>query len=155
MGYQLLKSLHLLGVVLFLGNIIVTALWKALADRSGSPAVNAYAQRLVTVTDVLFTATGAALIAVTGQLMAGGRTAVLATPWLTWGYALFIASGLLWVFVLIPIQLGQSRVARQFGNAVEVPARYWRLSRWWAVVGAVATLLPLVNLYLMVFKPAL
>jgi hypothetical protein len=29
-------SLHLLGVVLFLGNIIVTALWKLLADRTQS-----------------------------------------------------------------------------------------------------------------------
>jgi uncharacterized membrane protein len=33
-NYLLLKSLHVLGVVIFLGNIIVTAVWKALADRT-------------------------------------------------------------------------------------------------------------------------
>jgi hypothetical protein len=41
-NYRLLKSLHVLGVVIFLGNIIVTAVWKALADRTGSPAIVAY-----------------------------------------------------------------------------------------------------------------
>jgi uncharacterized membrane protein len=41
--YLLLKSLHVLGVVIFLGNIIVTAVWKAFADRTGSPAIVAYA----------------------------------------------------------------------------------------------------------------
>jgi uncharacterized membrane protein len=38
-NYLLLKSLHVLGVVIFLGNIIVTAVWKALADRTGSLAI--------------------------------------------------------------------------------------------------------------------
>src|ERR1700730_3680611 len=68
--YLLLKSLHVLGVVIFLGNIIVTAVWKALADRTGSPAIVAYAQRLVNITYFAFTALGAALIAVTGPMMA-------------------------------------------------------------------------------------
>jgi uncharacterized membrane protein len=58
MAYNAWLSLHILGVVLFLGNIIVTAVWKTLADRTKNPSVVAYAQRLVTVTDVAFTATG-------------------------------------------------------------------------------------------------
>ena len=57
MSYNALKVVHLTGVVLFLGNIIVTAVWKILADRTGEPRVIAYAQRLVT-------AGGAALIVV-------------------------------------------------------------------------------------------
>jgi len=70
---------HVVGVVLFIGNIVVTAVWKLLADRTRTPAVVAYAQRLVTVTDVAFTATGAALIAISGPILAedlggiGGR----------------------------------------------------------------------------------
>lgn len=153
MSYQLLKSLHLLGVSLFLGNIIVTALWKMLADRSRRPAVIAYAQRLVTLTDLVFTAPGAALILVSGLLMAGGHDAVARTPWLSWGLGLFTASGLLWVLVLIPVQWKQARLARGFAEAATVPAEYWRLARIWAGVGALATLLPLANLYVMVFKP--
>jgi hypothetical protein len=34
-----------------------------------------------------------------------------------------------------------------------IPERYWRLSMLWSVFGAMATILPLANLYFMVFKP--
>jgi hypothetical protein len=53
-----------LGVVLFPDNIIVTAVWKSLADQSREPRTIAYAQRLVTVTDWIFTLSGVVLILV-------------------------------------------------------------------------------------------
>jgi uncharacterized membrane protein len=147
--------LHILGVVLFLGNIIVTAVWKVLADRTQSPPVVAYAQRLVTITDVGFTATGVILIIVAGQVLADDYGGVFSGPaWLTWGWSLFVASGLIWIAVLIPIEVMQARLAKEFRAAPTIPDRYWRLSRLWAVFGAIATALPLVNLYLMIFKPA-
>ena len=147
-------SLHVLGVVLFLGNIIVTAVWKVLADRTQSPPVVAYAQRLVTVTDIAFTATGAALIFVSGQAMADDFGGVFSGPrWLTIGWSLFIASGVIWAVILVPIQVLQARLAREFRAAPAIPDRYWRLSTLWMVFGAIATVLPLVNIYLMIFKP--
>jgi uncharacterized membrane protein len=147
-------SLHVLGVVLFLGNIVVTAVWKMLADRTQSPPVVAYAQRLVTITDIAFTATGAALIIVSGQVMAEDFGGVFSGPgWLTIGWSLFIASGIIWVAVLIPVEVMQARLARGFRDAAAIPGRYWRLSRMWAAFGVVATLLPLANLYFMIFKP--
>ena len=155
MSYQLLKSLHLLGVILFLGNIIVTAVWKTLADRSRRPPLIAYAQRLVTVTDLAFTAPGAVLILISGHLMAGGHAAVFQTPWLTLGWSLFIVSGLLWALVLIPVQYRQAKLTRQYASEPELPAQYWRLARVWMLVGSLVTLLPLANLYVMVFKPGL
>ena len=48
--------------MLFLGNIIVTDVWKMLADRTQNPRVIAYVQRLVTLTVWISTARGAALI---------------------------------------------------------------------------------------------
>jgi uncharacterized membrane protein len=154
MSYNAWLSLHILGVVLFLGNIIVTAVWKMLADLTKSPPVVAYAQRLVMVTDIAFTATGAALIIVAGQVMAREFGGVFGGPlWLTLGWSLFIASGVIWLAILIPIEVMQGRLARTFRNAPTIPDRYWRLSRLWAVFGVIATVLPLFNLYLMVFKP--
>jgi uncharacterized membrane protein len=146
-------ALHVLGVVIFLGNIVVTAVWKLLADRTRSPEVVAYAQRLVTVTDVAFTATGAALIAVSGPILAEDLGGVGGPAWITWGLGLFAASGVIWVTALIPIQVMQARLARRFRTADAIPDRYWRLARLWAVFGTIATLLPLANLYLMIFKP--
>jgi uncharacterized membrane protein len=154
MSYNAWLTLHILGVVLFLGNIIVTAVWKTLADRTKNPPVVAYAQRLVTVTDIAFTATGVLLIIVAGQVMAREWGGVFGGPlWLTLGWSLFIVSGVIWLAVLIPIEVMQERLARSFRDAPAIPDRYWRLSRLWAVFGVIATVLPLLNLYLMVFKP--
>jgi uncharacterized membrane protein len=153
MSHNTWLVLHILGVVIFLGNIIVTAVWKVLADRTRNPAVVSYAQRLVTVTDIAFTATGAALIAVSGQQMADRFGGVGGAGWLTLGFALFITSGVIWITTLIPIQIMQSRLARRFVNDGVIPERYWRLATLWYVLGGIAIALPLVNIYLMVAKP--
>ena len=146
-------ALHILGVVLFLGNIIVTAVWKMLADRTKNPPVVAYAQRLVRITDIVFTGTGVLLIIVAGQVLAGEYGGVFGPLWLTLGWLVFIASGVIWIGVLVPIQFMQERLARQFADRGPIPDRYWRLGRYWAIFGTIATVLPLFNLYLMVFKP--
>src|SRR5229473_2550533 len=133
--YLVLKCIHILGVVLFLGNIIVTAWWK-------------------TMTDFVFTGGGVLLIIVGGV---GNTTRfhmdLVHTPWLYWGRWLFTASGLIWIFVLIPVQIMQARIARGFESGGPIPIRYWRLGRIWMTFGVTATLLPLANLYWMVFKP--
>lgn len=154
--YLLFKSIHLLGVVLFLGNIIVTGWWKVMADRHGDPVVIAFAQRQVTLTDWLFTAGGAALVAFGGMANAmatPGDFSFLHTYWMAWGFWLFIASGIIWATILIPIQIKQARMAKTFTRHTVIPATYWRLNWQWVFWGAVATLLPLANLYWMVFKP--
>lgn len=55
--------------------------------------------------------------------------------------------------MLIPIQVAQARMARRFRDADSVPSDYWRLAKLWAIFGAIATVLPVANLYLMVVKP--
>jgi len=144
---------HVLGVVLFLGNIVVTAVWKTLADRTRAPAVVAYAQRLVLITDVALTAPGVVLIAISGPVLAEDIGGVGGPAWLTLGFGLFIASGVIWVAALIPIEVAQARMARRFKDEDAVPPGYWRLANLWAGFGLIATLLPLANLYLMIVKP--
>ncbi|MCA1973935.1 MAG: DUF2269 domain-containing protein [Caenispirillum sp.] len=151
--YLALKSLHILGVVLFVGNIVVTGWWKVQADRTRHPAVVAFAQRQVTLTDWLFTFGGSSLVVVSAYALAFLHGLPLAATWLVWGQALFFASGLLWVAILIPLQIRLARLARGFAGGGPIPAEYWRLNRVWLWVGLVATVLPAANLYLMVFKP--
>jgi uncharacterized membrane protein len=153
--YLLLKMLHILGVVMFLGNVIITGWWKAMADRTRQPAIIAFAQRQVTVTDWIFTAGGVALILVTGI---GNATLsgidYMNVRWTAWGYWLFMLSGVIWGAVLIPLQIAQARMAAKFADGSAIPPRYWQLNRLWFVFGILATLIPLANLYWMVFKPA-
>lgn len=153
-SYLWLKILHLVGMAVFLGNIIVTAWWKLMADRTRNPQIIAFAQRQVTLTDYVFTAGGAAVLLAAGW----GNAAlhgmdVLQIHWLSWGLWLLSATGIIWVAILIPIQIRQARMAREFSSSGNIPAEYWRLGRRWAIWGFVATLLPLMALYWMVVKP--
>ena len=65
-AYDVLKTLHIADVVLLVGNVTVTSIWKLYADATRDPAVIAFAQRLVTVTDWFFTFWGIVL------MLAGG-----------------------------------------------------------------------------------
>jgi len=144
-----LKIIHLICACLFLGNVIVSGVWAVFAERTGRHEIIKFSNRLVLITDVLFTATGALGVVITGHLMAdrfGGDTA---HGWITWSYMLFGLSGLIWVFVLVPIQLKQRALLARFDY---ITADYLRLSRLWQISGAVATLVPLPIIYLMVSK---
>jgi Predicted integral membrane protein (DUF2269) len=45
MNYSVFKFLHVLGVILLIGNVTVTAFWKVLANRSKEARIVAYSQR--------------------------------------------------------------------------------------------------------------
>ena len=152
--YLWLKTLHLFGVIVFLGNIIVTAWWKLMADRTRDPRIIAFAQRQVTLTDYVFTAGGAAILLAAGW----GNAAlhgmdVFHIHWLSWSLWLLSAAGLIWVAILIPIQIRQARMARKFAVSGLSPPS---IGVWadCGRFGAPSTLLPLLNLYCMVMKPA-
>jgi uncharacterized membrane protein len=151
--YALLKGLHLLGAIIFLGNIIVTAWWKVMADRTRDPVVVAFAQRQVTLTDFVFTTTGVVLLGGAGYALALSGPWGFDAPWLGWGQALFLATGIVWVGLLIPIQFAQARMARAFAGGGEIPPRYRQLSVLWVGFGTLAVLMPLAAFLLMVLKP--
>jgi uncharacterized membrane protein len=78
-GYPLIVAydwylfLHVFGVVLFVGNIIVTGAWMFLAERNGETAVLRFASRVVNWADVAFTAPGIILIAIGGLTISNNR----------------------------------------------------------------------------------
>jgi uncharacterized membrane protein len=153
MSYDAFKVVHIAGVVIFLGNIIVTGVWKVMADRTQDPRIIAYAQRLVTITDWIFTAGGIVLILLGAYGMVFTAGLDPTQFWLALGQSLFVASGVIWAVILIPTQVVQARQARMFAAGGPIPDTYWRHTRRWVIWGTIATLLPLANLYVMVFKP--
>lgn len=146
------KFLHLLGASLFVGNNLITPFWKALADRTRNPFVVAFAQRLVGLTDKVFTISGVSLLATGGYAMAALQPGIWSRNWLIWGHGVFVASGLLWMAVLLPLQWKLGRLARGFADGSPIPARYWELNRIWSLAGTLASLLPLATLWWMVAK---
>ena len=150
--YLWLKTIHLLGVVMFLGNIIITGWWKVMADRTQNPQIIAFAQRQVTLTDFVFTAGGAAILLGAGMANVGIHHMDFSSKWLTQGMLMFVLSGIIWVAILIPTQAKQAKLAREFAKTNKIPESYWKLCTRWNVFGAIAVILPLINLYWMTFK---
>jgi uncharacterized membrane protein len=144
-----LKIIHVLCACLFLGNVVVSGIWAAMAERTRNHTIIQFSNRLVLITDLLFTATGAIGVVFTGHLMAGQYGGDTAHPWITWSYILFGVSGLIWMLVLVPIQFKQRLLLQR---TTQITSEYLQLSRVWQISGAVATVLPLPILYLMVTK---
>jgi uncharacterized membrane protein len=150
--YDIAKFLHVTGIAMLMGNITVTAIWKFFADRDGRPEVLGFAQKLVTYTDWSMTFWGVVLIMGSGYYMAIYARIPLLEGWLLWSQALFVAAGLIWLFLLVPIQIKQARLAKDFA-ADDVGEAYRGLSRRWSVGGLISTV-PLIGAtWLMIAKP--
>src|SRR5687768_11212898 len=92
--YLLLKAIHVLAVVLFLGNIITGVFWKSHADRTRDPRLIAHALDGIIRSDRLFTVPGVVLIIAAGVAAAiVGRLELLDTGWIFWPIVLFAISG--------------------------------------------------------------
>jgi len=151
-AYDIAKFLHVTGVVMLMGNITVTAIWKFYADRDGRPAVLAFAQKLVTYTDWSMTVWGVILIMGGGYFMVWTSGQPLTEGWLLWSQVFFVLAGLIWLFLIVPIQVRQARLARAFG-ADDVGDAYRTLSRRWIFWGLISTVPLVAATWLMVAKP--
>ncbi len=152
--FLILKSVHILSVVLFLGNIIVTGWWKLFADFTQHTQTVKFAQRQVTLTDYVFTFVGSTLIFISGVGMIHlQKLDFFHTTWLLWGTGFFLVSGVLWLLILIPLQIKLARLSHTLSPDMPIPEQYWALEKWWLIVGILATILPTITLFLMVLKP--
>jgi uncharacterized membrane protein len=152
--YTWLKFVHLFGVVLFVGNIITAALWKTRADRSGDLPTIAFAQRTVALADWAFTLPGVLLVLIGGYGMVARRPWPLhGVRWLEWGQGLFWLSVIIWIAVLVPAQRRLVALSEAGVRAGSLPPEFAGVSRRWAMWGGIATLLPIIVLFMMVTKP--
>jgi uncharacterized membrane protein len=151
--YSILKFLHVLGVVILIGNVTITAFWKVFADRTGDVAMVAHAQHAVIVADWLFTLPAIALILFGGYgMVLHAGLDPLGSAWLVWGQGLFLLSGCIWLGILVPAQIRQGRAARALRKGDALPESYWRDGRLWLVWGIAATAPLIAAIYVMIVK---
>jgi uncharacterized membrane protein len=150
-----MKTLHVLAVALFLGNIITGLFWKAHGDRTADPRIVTHTLNGIIRSDRWFTIPGVVLIVVFGLAAAViGRLPLLATGWIWQSITLFTISGLAFGLRVAPLQRRLLEVASVgVGGGSWDQIAYHRLSRRWEFWGVVAILTPLAALVLMVFKP--
>ena len=155
--YLILKLLHILSVIVFLGNITTGLFWKARADHTRDPHLIAHALEGIIASDRWFTIPG-----VVGILAFGLGAAILAglpllhTGWLLWALVLFSISGVAFVAQVIPLQRRMAKLVRGAANGSPMDWKeYHVLSRRWEFWGGVALVAPAAVVLLMVLKPHL
>lgn len=155
--YLWLKLIHILAVVMFIGNIVTGVFWHRHALATRDARLLAHTMAGVIRSDRLFTVPGVLLIIASGVFAAiQGEFPIFGTPWILWTLVLFGISGAVFGMKLAPLQrqmLKQAQAGAASG-AFDYVA-YHRVSRQWDLWGAVATGTPLLGLALMVLKPAL
>jgi uncharacterized membrane protein len=155
--YLWMKLVHILAVVLFLGNIITGLFWHRHAQATRNPRLLAHAMDGIIRSDRLFTMPGVIVIIASGVFAAvQAGMPLLRTGWIAWTLLLFAISGFAFMFRVAPLQrrLRESAQAGATSGSFDFAA-YHRLALQWEIWGAVATATPLAGLALMVLKPAL
>ena len=152
MVYLYLKILHVLFVIMFLGNITVGVFWKMFAQKTKDPDKIAYTFKGIIKADRIFTMPG--VIGITlfgiGGAMHGGLP-ILGTGWILWSIILFIISGIAFMAKLVPLQKQIAALAsdKEKFNWDE----YHKLAKQWDFWGFIALITPFAAAILMILKP--
>lgn len=153
--YLAMKVVHILAVIMFVGNIATGVFWKAHADATNDPKIIAHVMDGIIRSDRMFTIPGVFLIIFAGIGAAMiGHLPIIGTRWILGGVILFSVSGIAFMAQVAPLQrrlraLAQAAVA---GGSFD-RAGYDALSRRWNLWGAIALITPLIAVGLMVVKP--
>ena len=154
--YLLMKLLHIIAVIAFLGNIATGLFWHIHAVRTRDPRLLAHTVDGIIRSDRLFTIPGVVVIVTTGIIVAvTGGLPLLRTGWILWTLVMFSISGLIFMAFVAPLQRQLLAIAQAGTSGNFDYAAYMTIARRWEFWGAAALLTPLAGLVLMVLKPAL
>jgi uncharacterized membrane protein len=152
MAYTYIKLIHVLFVIVFLGNITIGLFWKMFAEKSKDPDKIAFAFKGIIKADRYFTVPGVigiTLFGIAGAMHAG--IPILETGWILWSIILFSISGIAFMVKLVPLQKKLASLAsdKEKFNWEE----YHKLAKQWDLWGYIALITPWLAFILMVIKP--
>lgn len=145
------RALHVLGAVMMVGNVFITAVWMAAAMQTRSPALLRFGGRIVPWMDVFFTGPGFFLLVANGVSMATAWGGLYRWSWLVVSIILLGLTGIT-AFVLIPVQIKIYRMC-EIQSDEPLPEEFYRILKRWNNWGSPAALIPLVIMFLMLIKP--
>lgn len=152
MSFTVLKTLHILSMVLLFGTGLGSAFYKWMADRSGKVAHIAVTNRHVVLADWIFTTPTVILQPLSGLWMAYLADLPLSTPWIAASLCLFALAGACWLPV-VWLQIRMQRIsAEAAAGQCRLPERYWQMARYWFWLGVPAFIAMVLVVALMVFK---
>lgn len=152
MSYTVLKTLHILSMVLLFGTGLGSAFYKWMADRSGHVKHIALTNRHVVLADWLFTTPTVIFQPISGLWMVALLDLPWTTPWIAASLGLYLLAGACWLPV-VWLQIRMRNMANE-AAALHQPLSplYWRLARWWFWLGVPAFTSMVLVVVLMVGK---
>lgn len=154
MDYLIVKLLHIVFVIMFLGNITVGVFWKIFAQKTKDPDKIAFTFNGIIKADRIFTLPGVIGITLFGIVAALNiGFPLLSTGWIFWSIILFIISGAAFMAKLAPLQKQIAALASDKNKFSW--EEYHKLAKQWDFWGAVALITPFIAVILMVIKPVL
>lgn len=153
MSYLLLKWIHIISATILFGAGIGSAFHMFMANRRGKIEEIYFAARTVVLADYVFTAPAVIVQLITGMMLIQMQDYSFTDFWIAWGLALYFFAGACW----LPVVWMQIKMRDMAKSALEtgepLPDRFWKLDRWWILLGTLAFPAIIVVFYLMVFKP--
>ena len=151
MEYTFYKLLHIIGVILFLGNIITGIFWMHIAVRTKNATIIAHTIKGIISADAIFTIPNVIIISAAGVMTAMvGHYPIMRTGWIVWPMTLFVISGVAFMAKVGPLQKKMYALVsssesydREKFHALYLSGNIW---------GAIALLLPIAAAVMMVLK---
>lgn len=152
MVYLILVLIHVIAVVIFLGNITIAPFWKANAEKKRDRLLLVNAWEGIIRADKLFTMPGVILLLIfgIGGALHGGFN-LISAGWIFWSIILYAISGAAFMIKVVPIQKKIVALAKDESNFSW--DNYYKLAKQWDIWGSVATITPWIAVILMVIKP--
>ena len=145
--YHWHKILHIIGVILFMGNMIVGPIWFMYAYFSKDKALLKFAGKLLELTDIYLTVPGVALTVLNGLFLASVYGGTKHQPWLFYSIILLFV---MWA-LSIPLIYLQEKMYQSLDKEVDIKIIDTLLIRW-GILGTIVMIPPSVMFYLMIVK---
>ncbi len=149
MAYLIFKLIHVFAVIFFVGNIVISVLWKNHGDRSGDPKILAHTMRGIIRADRFFTMPAVAFLILAGFGAMGIGYIPFETGWILWGFIMILISAAAFMVKVVPSQKKLLRIAETDPFDKQL---YAAVSKEWNLWGSIATIAPIVAIILMVLK---
>lgn len=153
MEYLIVKWIHILSATVLLGTGLGSAFYLFMANRERNVANIYFAASNVVIVDFLFITPAVILQLASGLLLLSLTGYSLSDRWVAWGLALYSFAGICWLPV-VWMQIKMRDLAKAALKAgAPLPDAYWRMDRWWIILGSLAFPAVIIVFYLMVIKP--
>jgi len=147
----LMKILHVLAVVVLLGNLLMAPFWRKRLAAVGGAQARAAANRSIRTADLMFTLPGWVVVLATGIMLIIPRG--MRGGWLHLSLLLFLGWLVLWHVLVLRARKAMIVQAEEAVGREQVPAELAQHEQQWQLWSYLSAVLVVLILILMVIKP--